>query len=221
MIGITRILTDRSIFLDHLRTKVDYKIKGSYSILIPVYNSLDALFFLSLIKFTNKLKELGIKHKILTCVGTYIAHSREILAKNAFLEDNDFVIWLDSDIVFESNELLYLMESIEQNKYDIISPVIYTRMEPHTPMVYIDKQPIKIPTNEEWTNAEATGFGCLLMNKNLFAKLEMPYFITAYNKGKLVGEDIYFFKNIKQAKLKLGVHLLSRFGHSGGVIWDG
>lgn len=221
MEGIERIITDRVIFNDMLNKKDKWNINGSYLILSPSYAKIEPFFFLALANAVNVFNELGIKHKIVTEINTYLPDAREGLSKRSFLEDYTHLIWLDTDVVFASSELLYLMEAIELTKdYDMVSPVIKARLEPHMPLVYKDNAIAQIPKFQEWMQADAVGFGCLLMPKKVLETIERPHFQTEYKEnGRLTGEDIFFFRKAKKAGLRLGVNLFSRFGHIGAIAW--
>jgi hypothetical protein len=220
---VKRIVMDKVIFEDQLNA-MEFKkgsFKGKYAILIPCYGSANALFFLSFTKLINRFNELGVDYKIIPEISTYIPWARETLSKEAFLEDCEWVLWFDADVVFEPNAILYLMQEIDKTPYDIVSPSIHTRMAPHFPMVYKGKEPVQLPKDQEWIKADAVGFGCVLMRNSTMQSIERPHFTAGVNdKQRLLGEDIYFFRQAKKAGLKLGVNLFVRFGHFGGVVWN-
>jgi len=224
MKGVKRLILDKDIFRNNLQCMNKWNIKGKYLFLIPMYNSVNPLFSLSLANLINKLNVLEIKYKIIHEVGTYLPKARETLSKQAFLEsigEYEWLIWLDSDVAFDNETMLYLMESAEKKEYDIISPVIVTRLAPHIPLIYKDDNHMQIPSYQEWTKADAVGFGCVIMHKSILEKIPRPHFKTEYTeKGKLIGEDIYFFRKAKKYGITLGVNLFTKFGHVGGVVWN-
>lgn len=221
MEGVKRLILDKVIFNDSLNSMEFKDIKGKYLFLIPAYISVQPLFFLSLIRLVNMMNKVGVDYKIALEVGTYLPYARETLSKCSFLEQCDYLVWLDSDISFQENALLYLMLEIQKTKYDMISPVLYTRMEPKTPLVYRDTSPVQIPKDQEWIDADVVGFGCLLMKKTTLEKIHRPHFDTFLNdKQRLVGEDFFFFRKAKEYGLTLGVNTFLRFGHIGGIVWN-
>ena len=224
MEGVKRLILDKDTLRNNIQCINKWNIKGKYLFLIPMYNSVNPLFSLSLANLINKLNALDIKYKIIHEIGTYLPVARETLSKQAFLEsigEYEWLIWLDSDVTFDTETMLYLMESAEKKEYDIISPLIVTRIAPHIPLIYKNNDYMQIPPYKEWVQADAVGFGCIIMHRLTLEKIPRPHFQTEYNrKGKLIGEDIYFFRKAKKYGMALGVNLFVKFGHVGGIVWN-
>jgi hypothetical protein len=218
-LDVKRLIMDRAVFEDELSKRTDFAIKGSYIILVPMYDTVQPLFALSLFRLVNTLNSRGIKFRLVSEVMTYLPIARETLSYRSFMEPGNWIIWLDSDVAFSPEAVLYLMEAAEKREYDMVSPVIYTRMSPHIPMVYQGKQPMQLPKFKEWVTADKVGFGCVIMSKEALETIPRPHFRVNFKKsGGIIGEDIFFFKKAKQYKLKLGVNLFVKFGHIGGVV---
>jgi hypothetical protein len=226
---VERLILNKTSFVDYAKD-IDYhgKIQGSYLFLIPAYVSIQPLFAISFAALINKMNDLGIKYSINFEVNTYLPIARERLSKSVEFTMNDqydMLIWLDSDVQFDPYQVLYLMYASEKEGC-ITSPVIYSRMEPHAPLVYdlVDDKmyPIaSLPSDTEWIWASAVGFGCVVMPKQTLLNLERPHFLAGLNDTRrFEGEDIFFFRKLIDASQEVKVCVFNVFGHIGGVVRD-
>ena len=69
-------------------------------------------------------------------IGSLIYTSRNNLAQMAIQMDVDYVFWLDSDMVFEPDTLIRMMDTLQKNDYDILTGLYFRRVPPYTPVLF-------------------------------------------------------------------------------------
>ena len=130
--------------------------------------------------------------------------------------DYDYVMWIDSDIVFTPEHFFKLLE----HDKDIVSGLYMMNDNTHYATVedwdddhfikkghfqFLNREMVQAKEGKLFT-ADYTGFGWMLTKKGVFESLEYPWFQpmwTEYNiAGKLIRdftmEDVAFCKMIKQ-----------------------
>lgn len=150
--------------------------------------------------------------------GSMIYDARDRFAQAAITGNFDYVLWIDSDMVFEPDLLHRLLESIEGR--DFVCGLYFRRMPPYTPAAYETLEPFPMPVMEVHKNIfeiGAAGFGCVLtrtkMLKDVFDK-----FGTAFCPFEDMGEDIAFCKRAKSIGYKLHCDPTVKVGHVGRII---
>lgn len=156
------------------------------------------------------LKSMNNHEIIIGCeIGHQIAHNRNKLVSKFLETDCEWILFIDTDTIPPDNAL-----DMTKHKLDICSgyyyqwtnkeliPLIFKRVEGG----YLADvgRPTKIKNVVE---VDATGAGCLLINRKVFENIEKPYFLTPYNDEgvSLSTEDIYFFKKAIKAGYKIFV----------------
>jgi len=127
--------------------------------------------------------------------GTLIFNQRERLAEEALKDGADAILWIDSDMRFPKDALQILLS----RKLPIVGVNATTRRFPVLPTA-LDydqetKDLVKV-TSKDKTGLEEVlglGFGMVLIRKEVFQKVEKPWFwFEQTDKGGTIGEDIYF-----------------------------
>jgi hypothetical protein len=127
--------------------------------------------------------------------GTLIFNQRERLAEEALKDGADAILWIDSDMRFPKDALQILLS----RKLPIVGVNATTRRFPVLPTA-LDydqetKDLVKV-TSKDKTGLEQVlglGFGMVLVRKEVFQKVEKPWFwFEQTDKGGTIGEDIYF-----------------------------
>ena len=67
-------------------------------------------------------------------IGSLIYHSRDALARKAIECEADYILWLDSDMVFPPDTLAKLLEDRESG--DIITGLYFRRVHPFSPVLF-------------------------------------------------------------------------------------
>ena len=112
-------------------------------------------------------------------VGTIIHDMRHTLAETAIKGEYDYVLWVDSDMVFDSDVLLDLLADDK----DIVTAVCFMRRAPYHPCIYskmriglnLDEDEIEkyldYPKNGDLFEVEACGFAMVLMRTKVLKHL--------------------------------------------------
>ena len=164
-------------------------------IAVPSMDSVPAVFAQSL-AMLEKVGDCAIAFQ----VGSLVYTSRNDLALKAIRMGADFVLWLDSDMLFEPDTLKKLMNTLTENNLDMVSGIYYRRIAPYTP-VLLEKLSIDdsgkclssgfkvLP--EKLFEVEGCGFGCVLMKSKVLFDVIANY-QDAFTPMESVGEDLAF-----------------------------
>lgn len=143
-------------------------------------------------------------------VSSLVYTARNELAATAIRLEADFILWLDSDMVFEPDTLKRLLGDYKAGKGDIISGIYFRRVPPFTPVLYdkfeIQKEgtlyshPVKIP--DEIFEVEGCGFGCVLMPTDVLFDV-MGKYGQPFDPIKGNGEDLSFCWRARQCGYKI------------------
>lgn len=160
-------------------------------------------------------------------MGSLIYISRNNLAQMAIQMDVDYVFWLDSDMVFEPDILIRMMDTLQKNDYDILTGLYFRRVPPYTPVLF-DKLDIRrnICSWSEFHEIPAEpfevggcGFGCVLMKTDVFYDVQSKHgnmFAPIANNG----EDIAFCWRARDCGFKIYCDPSVICGHVGYSIVD-
>jgi GT2 family glycosyltransferase len=168
---------------------------------------------------------------------TYIHNARTKLAKTMMQWNNnfkaDYVLHLDSDMVFESEDVFKLIKSAKENDLDIVSGIYFTKSQSGThPLVFkeIKDKNIKNGSIEYLSTypsklfeADGVGFGFLLCKPKVYADLFKKYgwFFFDYERtqwGQNCGEDVVWCKRVREEGYRIMVEPKIILGHAGGVV---
>lgn len=143
------------------------------------------------------------------------------------IEKYDFILWIDSDMVFTEFQFIHLYNALLENeKIDIITGLYKTEgginfvcaLEPE-----IDSW-VTLMTESQIHRAQSTpfeiayaGFGFLMMRRAVFDVLFYPYFREVYqlinNRNEFLGEDFSFCHMIRQSGKTIYAHPMCIVGH--------
>lgn len=158
-------------------------------------------------------------------IGSLVYTARNNLAKKAIELGADYVLWLDSDMVFNSDLLEQMFKTLKDKDLDILSGLYFRRVKPFTPIAF--KSMEMVDGIAKWTEFEeipnelfevgAIGFGCVLMKTEIFVDVFMKFqdFFTPFNG---VGEDIAFSWRARQCGYKIWIDPNIFLGHVGNQI---
>ena len=154
--------------------------------------------------------------------GSLVYVSRNALAEVAVKEGMDFVLWIDSDMVFTPDLMQRLMKRMEEG-YDIVAPICFRRRAPFAPVIY---KRIQLGIGEEDSIVEgyaryprdsffevaACGFGCVMMRTAVLAKVleEQKCLFTPFQQ---YGEDISFCLRARRSGFKIMCDSSIKLGH--------
>ena len=155
------------------------------------------------------------------------ARARNKIANKAIKYNYDYVLMVDSDVVLPSHTLIKMLddpkficlgcyprkntkngtfEIFKLNQKNYIDTFNYNEITSMTGKVEI----------------KGGGFGCALINTDIFKNLTYPYFkYIQYNDGACLSEDNYFCSNARKAGYKIYAETDVLCGHSiRGFQWQ-
>lgn len=191
-------------------------------IAVPSMDSVPAVFAQSL----AMLKKVG-NCAVAFQVGSLVYESRNDLAKYAVQSEADYVLWLDSDMMFEPELLEKMMATLEEHDLDILTGIYYRRRHPFSPVLM---KKLSIAENNfcEYENfnaypedgifeVEGIGFGCVLMKSDVLMDIKATYNDWFSPFGR-VGEDLSFCWRARQTGHKIYADPSIQLGHCGQQI---
>lgn len=191
-------------------------------IAIPCMDQVEARFMACL-----ALLEKPGEVTVATQIGSLIYDSRNNLAKAALNCNADYVLWLDSDMVFQKDVLSRLLEHAE-NGLDIVSGLYFRRAAPFSPVLFKELMQDGKPTQAKDFNdyprdslfeVAGCGFGCVLMNTDVLLEMALE-FGQWFNPTDGFGEDLSFCNRAKTLGYKIWCDSRIKLGHVGHLIVD-
>lgn len=163
--------------------------------------------FCSSLAMLRKVGETSLAIK----TGSLIYAARNDLALMAIEAQADYVLWLDSDMVFPPDTMIRMMDTMQKNDLDILTGLYFRRLPPYTPVLFdqleFDEDDVlhfsdfkEIP--EELFEVGGCGFGCVLMKTDVFMDVLGKYqqlFAPMGNNG----EDVAFCVRARQCGYKI------------------
>ena len=174
----------------------------------------------------STLEKIG-ECKLAMKAGSLIYTSRNSLAMMAIQMDADFVFWLDSDMVFKSDTLVRMMDTLKKNDLDILTGLYFRRVPPYSPVLF-DKleqngeitefsEFNKIP--DELFEVGGCGFGCVLMKTDVFFDVQSKFDNMFAPRGNN-GEDVAFCIRARECGYKIYCDPSIVCGHVGYSVID-
>lgn len=192
-------------------------------IAVPCMDQVPAPFCQSL----AQLKKVG------ECVlamksGSLIYTSRNSLATMAIQMDADYVFWLDSDMVFQPDTLVRMMDTVQKHNIDMLTGLYFRRVPPYSPVLF-DKLEMRTKTVLDWSEFKTIpedlfevggcGFGCVLVSTEVLMSVQGKHgnmFAPMGNNG----EDIAFCIRARDCGYKIICDPSIICGHVGYSVVD-
>ena len=159
-------------------------------------------------------------------MGSLIYTSRNNLALQAFQMEADYVLWLDSDMVFSQDLLINMKQEMDEKGLDFLTGLYFRRVPPFTPVLF-DQLDIKEDGTCEWTDwkdvpeglfkAGGCGFGCVLMKTDVAFEVQAK-FGEMFNPISNMGEDLSFCWRARQCGYDIWCDPSQICGHVGYTI---
>jgi hypothetical protein len=170
------------------------------SILVPTRDMVHSHFAYSLSQLIKTTTEAGIDTYLYFDSSTILLNQREKLIEEAIKVESDYVLWLDSDMMFPSNVVLRLLS---HNK-DIVECNYMKRSIPMKTVAYTDLNNwdswVPLEPKEELVKVQGVGMGCMLMKTKVFQDLTKPYFEFRYKEDTQdwFGEDFILLDKLQK-----------------------
>lgn len=188
-------------------------------IAVPCMDQVPAQFCQSLATLT-KVGDCGVAFQ----VGSLIYTSRNKLAAIAIENGCDYVLWLDSDMVFPPDTLKRMLDN--RDKGDIITGVYYRRVSPYHPTLFskvdihdgiCDFEDAEV--QDDFFEVEGCGFGCVLTPVSAFIDC-LTKFGDMFSPIGSVGEDLSFCWRARQCGYNIVADPNFYLGHVGHYVVD-
>jgi hypothetical protein len=194
-------------------------VNTSVSILVPTKDTVYSHFSYSLSNLVKLTTQMGIETHLFFDASTILINQRESLIKQAIEVGSEWVLWLDSDMMFPPSVLMRLLAHNE----DLVGCNYMKRSYPFKTVAFTDTSDwenwIPIQYSNQLVEAEAVGMGCVLMKTALFKELQKPYFEYTYQPKTedWGGEDFTLFKKFNKLghTLKIDMNLSNEIYHIG------
>lgn len=184
--------------------------KIKLAILVPTRDTVHSHFAFSLAQLLKTTSEAGIDTYMFFDSSTILLNQREKLIEEAKNIGADYVLWLDSDMMFPSTTALRLLA---HNK-DIVGGNYLRRSKPLKTVAYTDLSNwdswVPLEAKEELVKVEGVGMGCLLMKTNVFEKLNKPYFKFTFKEDSQdwYGEDFNLQSDLREKGYEIYIDTL-------------
>lgn len=184
-------------------------------IAVPCMQQVDANFAQCL-AVLKKVGECTVAFEISSLIYTSRNHLAEIAIKGEY----DYILWLDSDMVFPADLLERLMEDIKDR--DMVCGLYYRRQVPYSPVAFqklerdgntVSHEDLEDHPGEIFEVA-GCGFGVVLMRTDFL--FEMPGGWFTPMEG--VGEDCAFCIRFREHGFKIHCDPTIPIGHVGHVL---
>jgi hypothetical protein len=170
------------------------------SILVPTRTTVDTQFAYCLSQLLTTTREAGIDAYLFFDSSTILLNQRHNLIKKAIEVKSDYVLWIDSDMMFPPTVALRLLE---HNK-DVVACNYMRRSKPLKTVAYTDLNDwnswVPMELFDELVKVEGVGMGCMLMKLDVFDKIDKPYFEFGYKEDTedYYGEDFNLLEKIRK-----------------------
>lgn len=155
--------------------------------------------------------------------GAYIDYNRDRIAQRAISENTDYVLMIDSDMVYPHT----VADTLISRDKDVIGCVYYspshdTNTGENTvvrPMLFDYNQktqqfhPWPKCDKEEPFQIDAIGTGLMLIKIKVFKKIKQPWFFFFERRGEILGEDLGFCLQCMAKKVEVWVDPTVEAGH--------
>ena len=183
-------------------------------------------------RFTRSLMELdkpaGTGFAMIQ--NTQVHNARNLIARQAVEAGFDYVLWLDSDMIFPSYTLKRLLEDMDGRDY--VTALCFSRNENSIPCIYsavnwsVDRAEVKTSADvfidyprESLFEIAGSGFACVMTSTVLLCDMVERSGAPFYPLMGM-GEDLTFCFRAKQAGYKLYCDSRIKIGHIGEKIYD-
>lgn len=157
---------------------------------------------------------------------------RNGLVFQALESDCTHILMMDTDQSYPPDTIDRLVHHAE-NGLDIVGLRVHRRYPPFDPLLLkrapahanytYETMPMAEWSGKELVEVDATGCGCLLINLQVFERIEPPWFELHTDQPdhgavRSVGEDVYFCEKAKAAGFRIFVDVSMEVGHIASML---
>lgn len=159
-------------------------------------------------------------------VGSLVYNARNNLARQAIKQEADWVLWLDSDMVFNPDLLQRMMKVCTENDIDFLTALCFRRKPPYTPCLFdrLDKVEkgasytalLSVP--EGRFQVGGCGFAGVLMSTDVLISVSAKFNGRMFDPMEGFGEDVAFCWRARQCGYDIWCDSDIEMGHVGQCI---
>lgn len=190
-------------------------------IAVPSLDTLPALFCQSL-ALLQRAGDTMIGFE----VGSLVYNARNNLARQAIKAEADWVLWLDSDMVFNPDLLQRMLNVCTENDIDFLTALCFRRKPPYTPCLFdrLDKVEkgasytalLSVP--EGRFQVGGCGFAGVLMSTDVLISVSAKFNGRMFDPMDGFGEDVAFCWRARQCGYDIWCDSDIEMGHVGQFI---
>lgn len=175
--------------------------------------SLDALI--------RKSHQAGVGLVVSRAVGSLICRNRNEIVNKALEVKADYLLFIDSDMVFDDDALLRLLD-LNRN---IVSGLCVSKQPPFHPVAKRKNENGKyavvdgLAEGRFYSDLDGVGAAFMLVNTDVFHKVEAPWFAMPPYGKEVLGEDFYFCQKAIDADFQICCDASLIIGHIGHHIY--
>lgn len=185
------------------------------AVVVPSGDTMHSRFVVCLTSLFQYSERMGLDLVIINPRSSLIGTGRQMGVNEALRRNVDYILFLDSDMVFPHTTLTRLL-SLEK---DVVGATYVKRTLP-TSLVHAELEGAP-RIGEGVREVSRLPAGCLLLKASVFAGMEAPFFRCSYpGDGTEAGEDYYFCDTAREAghKVWMDSHLSKQIGHLGVYV---
>ena len=193
--------------------------KGKLAVCIPCRDTLHSAHAMSLIELVKFNTMNDIDTHVFMDASTVLLTQRERLAALALEFGAEYMLWLDSDIVFPATTAVRLLS----HKEDVVAANYVRRQLPAKGVAYESmenwQKPLGFDVRDELVPVAGVGMGCMLMKTDIFLELSKPWFEFEWtpSSNDFLGEDMVLCRKIAATgrQVKIDTALSHELRHLG------
>lgn len=198
--------------------------KSKLAVLIPCRDTLHSAHALALAELVKFNTMNNIDTHVFMDASTILLTQRERLATEAIGLNADYMLWLDSDMVFPATTAVRLMAHNES----VVAGNYIRRQKPYKGVAYKKigdwEKPLSFDVQDELVSVAGVGMGCLLIKTDIFKELSKPWFDFQWtpSSNDFLGEDMYLCQKITAAgySIKIDTMISQELHHLGTFAFN-
>lgn len=193
--------------------------KNKLAVLVPCRDTLHSAFAMCLTEMVKLNTMNGLDTHVIMDASTVLLTQRQRLATEAQSVGAEYMLWLDSDMVFPPSTALRLLA----HKEDIVAANYIRRQLPAKGVAYETigdwENPLIFEPQDDLVEVEGVGMGCMLVKTSILDDIPQPWFEFGWTpeSNDWLGEDMIFCQKMAQAgnTVKIDTQLSMEMRHLG------
>lgn len=184
--------------------------RGKLAVCIPCRDTLHSAHAMSLAELVKFNTMNDIDTHVFMDASTILLTQRERLATMALDLGSEYILWLDSDIVFPATTASRLMSHNEP----IVAANYIRRQLPAKGVAYEKigdwENPLPFDVYDDLVEIEGIGMGCMLIKTEIFREIPKPWFEFGWSpqSNDFLGEDMILCQKMASLGYKIKVDTL-------------